>query len=473
MTMTSAEAFVGRLFGTPGNRNPNAKELAKDAALAHADLLVRASAQGDPTVTRSLAPLVEFLRRGPPASERRRLLCHPLFIEGLHSLAPFCAPLRRWHDSVASPSAPEQCAPDAKASLGNVALVILLCSDPQWRGDLDLCTDVLGRLGFPFCNWSVTLLTQDRDFVATRLVKFTLGRNDACWRLEDAEATPFLVMSRDDCLKMLVGNSDQLDGRRLKYPNPRLRPRLQWASPLLNSTIRYDPIGFQDGHDHAGQTGGLVQHVLSAIRRNSPDIYHELRAFIHIIRAFDLPPRAYGVVASFSDPTLPGVMGINITYTAQHEPCADACCFTWFGHELGHTKDYLIDNVLYARGQSFLRNAVDQTNTLPRYGRSFSVRTLFQIPYVHLYEWALLMDFWEQGFRGLPWRVAVDAKAVGEDLAAEIEEAFALIQDQAQLTRMGLAALRHFQRIFDRAQVRWRSILSRREKVPAADSSVL
>jgi hypothetical protein len=325
---------------------------------------------------------------------------------------------------------------------------------------------VFGRLGFPFCNWSLTLLTDEHEFAATRLVKLSLGRDEARWRLEHVEATPFLIMSREDCLNMLVGNSDLLDGRRLKYPNPHLRPRLQWASPLLHSKITYDPIGFQDCHDHAAQTGGLVEHVLAAIRRNSPAIYHELQTFIHTVRAFELPASAHGVVASFSDPTLPGIMGINISYTEQHEPCADACCFTWFGHELGHTKDYLIDNVLFARGQSFLRNAAEQTSILPRYGRSLAVRTLFQIPYVHLYEWALLMDFLEHGFRGLPWRASVDAGAVGEDLEAEIEEAFALIEEQAQLTRLGLAALRYCRELFELAQARWRSRKGARELFP-------
>jgi hypothetical protein len=64
---------------------------------------------------------------------------------------------------------------------------------------------------------------------------------------------------------------------------------------------------------------------------------------------------------------------------------------------------------------------------IPRYRRALSVRTLFQVPYVHLYERALLTDFFEAGFRGLPWRVSADVAAIGDDLAAEIREAFALI----------------------------------------------
>jgi hypothetical protein len=88
------------------------------------------------------------------------------------------------------------------------------------------------------------------------------------------------------------------------------------------------------------------------------------------------------------------------------------------------------------------------------------VRTLFQVPYVHLYEWTLLMDFWEAEFRGLPWRVPTDGVGVGEDLAAEIEEAFALIQERAHLTPLGVAALRHFRELFALAQARWHSVQS-------------
>jgi hypothetical protein len=79
---------------------------------------------------------------------------------------------------------------------------------------------------------------------------------------------------------------------------------------------------------------------------------------------------------------------------------------------------------------------------------------------VHLYEWALLMDFWEAGFRGLPWPVPAGATAVGDDLAAEIKEAFALIRDQAKLTPLGQMALRHFRELYAMALARWRFVRS-------------
>jgi hypothetical protein len=421
----------------------------------------------DPILERSFDPIRTFLRGSAPTAEKRRLLCHPLFIEGLHALAPFSAELQRWHDGVAPATAPAQAVSAAKASLGNVALVLRLRADRHWQGEHDLCTDVLGRVGFPFCDWSLALRTVRGESLAGQAVRLTLDHEQACWRLPDTAQTPFLILSRDDCLRMLVANDDPCDLRRLQYPNPSVKPRLQRASPLGPSKIRYDPVCFQDFQAHAGLTGGLVERLLAAIRRASPAVYRELGAFMHTIRGFEFPrsENGNGVVASFSDPTLPGVMGINVSYTSRHEPCLDPFCFTWLGHELGHTKDYLNDIILYGTGQALVRNAAEYTEPIPRYGRRLAVRTLVQIPYVHLYEWALLMDFAEAGFRGLPWRVSTDMVAVGEDLAAEIEESFALIQEHAQLTPLGEAALLHFRELFALAQTRWRSVRSQRSLI--------
>jgi hypothetical protein len=456
-----AAALVHRLYGPPGRAATNTRELLDQAAAALADLLARACAEGDPALGRMLAPVRAFLHGAAPAAEKRRLLCHPLFIEGLHGLAPFSAELQRWHEGVTDPRPPApagQEGPAALASLGNVALALLLRADRHWQGEHDLSTDVLGRVGFPFCDWSLALHTAQGDFLASRAVRLSLDPEQASWRLRDADEPPFLAMSRADCLRMLVENDDPADCRRLRYPNARLKPRLQRAVPLGRSPIRYDPVGFQDFQAHAGLTGGLVESLLAAIRRDAPTVYHELCAYIHTIRGFEFPRSAHGVVGSFSDPTLPGVIGINVSYTPQHEPCVDPFCFTWLGHELGHTKDYLNDNILYGSGQSLLQNAAERTGCIPRYGRPLAVRTLFQVPYVHLYEWALLMDFWEAGFRGLPWQVPGDVIAVGEDLAAEIEEAFALIEAVARLTPLGAAALCHFRDLYALALSRWNAL---------------
>jgi hypothetical protein len=457
--MSDAEVRMRRVFGTPGAVAANAGELRGQAAEAHAGLLTRACAEGDPALGRSLAALLAYVRGPAPAAEKRRLLCHPLFVEGLHALAGFSAGLRRWHDSVTTPPpGAGPAAPATRASLGNVDLAVLLRADRHWQGEHDFCTDALGRVGFPFSDWSLTLHTNRDDFLADQAVTLSLRRGRASWRLAGTDEPPFLLMSRDDCLGMIVENADTLERRRLGFPNPRVCPQLQCARPLGRSGIRYDPVGFENFRAHAGLTGGLIGRLLAAVRSNSPAVYRELRAYILAVRGFELPATAQGVVGSFSDPTLPGVMGINVGYTARHEPRVDPFCFTWLGHELGHTKDYLIDTVLYAEGLSLVLNPADRTDPIPRYGRPLSVRTLFQVPYVHLYEWALLMDFWEAGFRGLPWSVPAAAGAVGEDLAAEIVEAFALIRERARLTPWGEAALAHFRGLFAQALARWRSL---------------
>jgi hypothetical protein len=197
--------------------------------------------------------------------------------------------------------------------------------------------------------------------------------------------------------------------------------------------------------------------LLAAVRLNAREIYRELRTFIQVVRGYELPPTVHGVVGSFSDPTLPGVISINVAYTPENNPRIDPFCFTWLGHELGHTKDYLIDTILHEDGLALTENPSDLVGPIPRYGRTLPVRTIFQIPYVHLYEWALLMDFRAAGFRGLLWRVPEDAATVGEDLNAEIREGFELIREWTRLTPIGTAALSHFRDLHARAIARWQS----------------
>jgi hypothetical protein len=457
--MANAAALVHCLFGAPGGSRPNTREILQRAGAAHADLLLRAHARGD--LGRPLASLLAFVRGPSATASKRRLLCDPLFIEGMHTLAPFSADLERWHNSVTTPAAAVAqgpASPAARAALDNIDLVLLLCNDRQWLGEHDLSTDVLGRLAFPLSDWTLTLCTDRQVVLGCQRVVLSLQAEQACWQLAGARDPPFLTMSHDDCLRMLVDNVEPVDRRRLQFPHPHVKPCLQCAARVGRSQVHYDAVAFQDFRAYAAITGGLVADVLAAMRRNSPAIYREFSAFIHAVRGFEFPAAARRVVGTFSDPTLPGVMSINVPYSPEDEPCIDVFCFTWFGHELGHTKDYLIDTILYREGAALLRNAADWTPPIPRYGRALSVRTLFQVPYVHLYEWALLMDFFEAGFQGLPWRVSADVAAVGDDLAAEIREAFALIDEVAQPTPTGVAALDDFREMFARANARWRRL---------------
>jgi hypothetical protein len=83
------------------------------------------------------------------------------------------------------------------------------------------------------------------------------------------------------------------------------------------------------------------------------------------------------------------------------------------------------------------------------------VGTLFQIPYVHLYEWVLLMDFAAAGFRGLPWRVEENWRAAGDDMAAEICEAFDLLARCAKLTSLGEMVIDHLRDLASEAAGQW------------------
>ncbi len=455
--MSRAAERIEHLFGSPGSAETSTKDLLHQAARALAGLVTKACAETPLAQEAVLQPLLEFLSGPSPPTTKRRLLCHPLFIEGLHALAPHSPRLTHWHERVTTTrpavTSIEPC-PASLSSLGNVTLVILLNLDRDWSGTHLLTTDVLGRIGFPFSDWSVTLSKSDGDFLGSQPVSMSLDLHHAHWHLAGDE-TPFLVMSREDCLRMIVANADPLDSHLLQYPHQLVKPKLTKSTKLGLSRIRYEPIGFLDYDAHAGLTGGIIERVLAAIGCNSPGIFRELNCFIHSIRGYELPTSNHGVVGSFSDPSIPGVLGVNIGYTPEHEPRLDPFCFTWFGHEMGHSKNYLIDTVLHINHQMLVRNFQETTDVIPRYGRALTLRTLFQVPYVHLYEWALLMDFWEASFRGLPWKVPEEIDSLGDDLALEIEEAFQLIEQQADLTPLGRAALDHFHALQAQAKARW------------------
>jgi hypothetical protein len=72
-----------------------------------------------------------------------------------------------------------------------------------------------------------------------------------------------------------------------------------------------------------------------------------------------------------------------------------------------------------------------------------------------MYELALLIAFLERGFEGLPWDVVEDPMAFGDDLVAEIREAFDLIGEWADLTVLGEAAVDHFRALYERAIADW------------------
>ncbi len=121
----------------------------------------------------------------------------------------------------------------------------------------------------------------------------------------------------------------------------------------------------------------------------------------------------------------------------------------------------------YTHGWRFLQNPHEATPVIPRYGRSLSVRTLFSIPYVHLFEWWLLARFYERRFAGLPWRVFDDAREVGRDLRDEIDESFGLIERHARLTPEGRAVVARMRALVADADAHWRRLCRRGDRARA------
>jgi hypothetical protein len=299
-------------------------------------------------------------------------------------------------------------------------------------------------------------------------VTASFNRNEVRFTLGGRAGPDLLIVPRDECLRMIVENDANLDGRRIRFDSSEVMSRLQFATPLPGWCVRYDPILLSDVNGHSALTGGVVAAILGAIAHHSPAIAHEFDSQMSAVRGWELPTAAYGTIQSFSDPTLPRVMGINVPYGPDDEPRISPFCFTWFGHELGHTKSYLIETILHVRGEALTTNQADYTDVIERYGRALSLRTLLQIPYTHLHEWVMLMDLLDGGFAALPWEIAQDPVEFAEDIYQEIVDAFDRIERQSRLTPCGRAAVSRLRNLSDEAQARWLLVRSRQPFVHAA-----
>lgn len=460
---------IRRLFSLPGDAAAPSREILDRAARAHAGLL-RAAAAADGNRGDPLLRLADDVLTGRQVSRiARSLFCDPQLVEALHGLAPLDPRLKAWSEHVAASrladvlDRPAGC---AEASLDHLRLPLRLRDDQNWRGRLRLCTDLFGRLRFPSTGWSVVVHSAEgtskrKGVLAREAVFLDVARNTARWSLAAAGEPSFLVMPRDEFVRLVVGDDCTLEARRMKFPDPDIRPALQYAPVLRGTEIRYDAIHFEHRIPCANLTGQVINSTLDAIRRDSPAMWSELCFFMRSVRGFELPDSPEGIVQSFSDPTLPGVMSLNIPYTADFEPRLCPFFFTWFGHELGHTKNYLIETIAWQNNCRFVENGPEMSDPVPRYNRPLAVRTLFQLPYVHLYEWVLLMDFLERQFRGFSWTIDGDPLAFGVDLQQEIEESFDLIATSARLTPAGRDAIAHFRELFQAVRSRWRGLRSR------------
>ena len=479
--MSQRDSLIPRLFRMPGDGQRESEKLLRQAADAHRTLLECAASEATASrgTGRLLPEITALLECSPGRSVARRFLVDPAIVEGLHRAAGISRSLADWHRRVAEPSIANVSPPADAASahrLGNALLALRLRNDPQWRGRINVRTDLYGRLRFPLCDWTLSLADaeQPNAVLSDELVTATLGRHEVRLSQGRPSGRDLLIAPREEWLRMIVRNDPNVDGQRIRFASEGVTARLQFAGLLPGRSTRYEPVTFGDGGGNSALTGGLVAAILNAIDRHAPAIAREFDVLISAVRGWELPEAAYGTIQSFSDPTLPRVMGINVPYGPHGEPRVCPFCFTWFGHELGHTKSYLIETILHVRGEALTTNQADYTDVIERYGRALSLRTVLQVPYTHLYEWTLLMDFLqappsaaraerpgaERAFSGLPWEIDDDALEFGEDIHQEIVDAFDLIEREAELTPCGRAAVARLHSLCSEAQVRWQSIQS-------------
>lgn len=471
----TALAVARQLFTPPGGGAAETRHLLAQAAGAHAQLLHAAAVAHEENLDRLREVLTSYLHGPAPADEKRFVLDDPQLVEALHTMAPVCDELTEWDDAVAPGCVQAPAAERAslgRGRLGNVVAAVRLRRERGWCGQIELATDDYGRLHFPFCDGALTFVQQTpqgRDLSARRMLVLELHEQLAQFRLPHDEGDPILHMPRAVFDRVFVDNRE-LSGPLESWQGVDVRDthQVHWerAARLLPTRVRFEPIATEPQPRHAELSGGIVRTLLTAMASSAPAIHGQLCQSIRTIQGFELPTVGTGQIASFSVPISPGVIGFNVQFTSDDQPRFSPYAFMWLGHELGHTLHYLIDDVAYCHGWRFLENPGELTPVIPRYGRALRVRTLFQVPYVHLFEWWLLMQFHERDYAGLPWRMFDDAQAMGDDLRAEIREAFEAIHKHARLTPHGHAVMDHLHALVGEAESRWQCLSARGGRAP-------
>lgn len=456
--MVAAE-YARLLFTRPGRGASRAAAWQSTAATLHASLLRAAQgafARCDDRPGLALDALVAATDGARP-----HWLTHPQLIEALHELAGAADELLHW-DQCTVPASREEASGNAAlglARLGNVALPELLRRQPDWQGVLQVASDAYGMIHFPGCAWSLAVALRTLDDVepaGDALLEISLDAAHVALRAP-GDSAPLVVLSRADFVRLLRGRYGDRWQPTLLRRNANYRVRLQYTARLASTRLEFEPIGPSDAEGgHLGLTGAIVEALVRALAAASPGVHRELLAYVRCIRGFELPALPNGAVGSFSTPLRPGLVGFNVAYDAAGQPRLDPFSFTWLAHELAHTKHYLLDEVAYAQRRRFLENG-EETLFVPRYGRALSLRTLFQVPYVHLYEATVFADIAAGGFAALPWKVEGDWTAVGDDLLAEIHEALATLATHAQLSAWGQAVLDRQRALTDRLERGWRA----------------
>jgi hypothetical protein len=79
-----------------------------------------------------------------------------------------------------------------------------------------------------------------------------------------------------------------------------------------------------------------------------------------------------------------------------------------------------------------------------------------------VFEWWLLMLFYEHDFAGLPWSMSDDSYAIGEEVRAEIAESFEWIDQFARVTITGRFVLARMQELVAEADSHWQTLFGGR-----------
>lgn len=439
--MPTNEEFVAGFFTLPGEDISSAL---LDRAAEAVERLLRVAADVDSPVRPELTTLRRLVEDHLSFDERIGWLSSPLFFEALHSLHRYNTVLDAWHRAVATPCMQDLDVPPDDGGTGCLGAILLSLSarnNTRTVASYALRTDMYGRLAFPECDWRIVLQTSrdpTQGVLGSHGVVAQLGHDEIAFALVEQVETPFLVMSRASLCRLLRSEHDGISF----HSNDRLGvfPVVYRTSPLADDCVHYDPIFFAGNTKNAETTGSIVERIVASLREFSPELFVEFKQLIRVLRGFELPSGNDGSIGSFSDPTTPGVMSLNIPYVSG-SPRLSPFCFTWFGHEMAHTKCYLIDTVANQNSFALASNVGDSTPLVDRYGRSLPIRTLLQIPYVHFYELQLLLDVLKAGLHLLPWAIHEDPISYGEELVAEITEGFEMIAQYALLTEAGKVAI--------------------------------
>ena len=325
--MPAVNEFVAQAFCMPG-KPAVATDLRKEAAVSHHHIMDEV-VQQDSRRQNKTAKLIADILNTRTIAETSSILCHPLLVEALHSIADRHPSLERWHLFLASPSMLDIAdTPDAAfdSSLGNILFALQLHAvgrDTEARL-VELGTDLFGRIRFPFSPWNITVQQCAHGamrVLSRKRIVLTLEPARVLWFLDDEQSKPFLITTRKDCVALVTGTLSDLDPRQVAFPHPDIRPSIQRTIPLGSSGVSYDPISFQDFDAHAGITGAVVDEVLAAVELHSPGIYQEFCNHMTTVRGFELPADDSGTVGSFSDPTSPGTgpkIGLNHPHAVDH-----------------------------------------------------------------------------------------------------------------------------------------------------------